>query len=129
MPFRPTLIVDDDPDMRFYLRTCLQGMGVQHVLEAADGEEALALARSGVDLVISDVVIPRLDGSALCRAIKDDPATRDVPVLLISGEDGTPAPEAGADGFLRKPFNARQLREAVESLPRGPSRAPRGDVA
>lgn len=124
MPFRLTLIVDDDPDMRFYLRTCLQGLGIQRVLEAADGEEALALARSGVDLVISDVVIPRLDGYALCRAIKGDAASRGVPVLLISGEEGASAGEVGADGFLAKPFNARQLREAVERLPRDRRKTP-----
>lgn len=121
------LIVDDEPDMRLYLRSCLRGLEseIGGVLEAADGLEALRLVRSGaVQLVISDVVLPRLDGYGLCREIKDDPHLARVPVLLISGEDGGPPESVMADGFLAKPFNARQLQAALEGvllrLPRSP---------
>src|SRR5690349_12672837 len=81
------LVVDDDPDMRHYLRTCLRSprLHVDRVLEAADGLEALQLARSaGVDLVISDIVVPGLDGRALCRAIRANPELDQVSLLLIS---------------------------------------------
>jgi two-component system chemotaxis response regulator CheY len=113
------LLVDDDPDMRHYLRTCLGGPGldVERVLEAADGVEALRLVRSGgVDLVISDIVVPGLDGRALCRAIRAIPELDEVAVLLISGEDGAGSSKGDADGFLAKPFNSRQLMAALEDL-------------
>lgn len=111
------LLVDDDPDMRLYLRTCLKvpGLDIGRVLEAADGIQALQLTRScGVNLVISDIVVPGLDGRALCRAIRDSPELDDVSVLLISGEDGAGAEDA--DGFLAKPFNSRQLAVALQEM-------------
>jgi CheY-like chemotaxis protein len=109
------LVADDDADMRFYLTGCLRTMGLAHVLEAADGREALHLARGLLpDLVISDVVMPGLDGVALCRALNADVGTRGIPVLLLSGE--TRAPPSDGDGFLAKPFNATQLRVEIERL-------------
>ena len=120
LPVMPltVLVVDDDPDMRHYLRTCLRSprLQVERVLEAADGLEALQLARSaGVDLVISDIVVPGLDGRALCRAIRANPELDQVSLLLISGEDG-PGSDQGADAFLPKPFNTQQLLAVLEGL-------------
>ena len=112
------LIVDDDPDMRLYLRSCLRGLTspFERVIEAADGLEALRLVRSGaVNLVISDVVLPGLDGRRLTRAIRDDVALSHVSVLLISGE--AVLGESSADGFLTKPFNTHQLLAALDRLP------------
>jgi CheY-like chemotaxis protein len=107
------LIADDDPEMRAYIRHGLRGTA--HVVEAADGAEALSLARRGLpDLVIADIRMPGLDGHALCAALHADAATRDVPVLLVSGEPRREA--ACADGFLAKPFNAARLRDAVAGL-------------
>lgn len=120
------LIVDDDADMRLYLRGCLRGLGggepgdqaeaVGRVLEAANGEEALqTLCANHVDLVISDVILPRLDGRALLAAIRRRPEWDRLPVLLISGED--PAESDDSPGsWLPKPFNARQLLVAVTQL-------------
>ncbi|HEX5106894.1 MAG TPA: response regulator [Vicinamibacterales bacterium] len=112
------LIVDDDPDMRLYLRSCLRGLAspFQRVIEAADGLEALRLLRSvAVSLVISDVALPGLDGRRLTRAIRDDAALAHVTVLLISGE--TVIGDSSADGFLSKPFNTHQLLAALDRLP------------
>lgn len=112
------LIVDDDPDMRLYLRSCLRGLAspFQRVIEAADGLEALRLVRSvAVSLVISDVALPGLDGHRLTRAIRDDAALSHVTVLLISGETGIG--DSYADGFLNKPFNTHQLLAALDRLP------------
>jgi CheY-like chemotaxis protein len=113
------LIVDDDPDMRLYLRGCLRGLGeaTGPVIDAADGVEALRRVRAdGVGLVISDVVLPRLDGLELRRAIREDPGHAHLPVLLISGEPET-APLSGPDdAFLAKPFNAGELLAAVRFL-------------
>jgi CheY-like chemotaxis protein len=111
------LLVDDDPDMRLYLRSCLKNSSpvFVRVLEAGDGLEALRLVRSGdVDLVICDVGLPGLDGLRLCRAIRKDAALEHVAVLLISGEAVTG--ETNADGFLTKPFNSQQLRAALDAL-------------
>ena len=120
------LIADDDLDMRLYLRSCLESLGprIARVIEAADGLTALRFARSGVvDVLISDVVMPGLDGRALCDAIRADAGLRAIPVLLISGED--PAGGAGsADAFLAKPFNAHQLLAAVEGLLPASARPP-----
>jgi CheY-like chemotaxis protein len=113
------LIVDDDPDMRIYLRGCLRGLGeaAGPVIDAADGVEALRRVRAdGVGLVISDVVLPRLDGLKLRRAIRADPVHAHLPVLLISGEPEA-APRSGPDdAFLPKPFNARELLAEVRYL-------------
>ena len=111
------LIADDDEDMRLYLKGCLHGLGAARVIETADGANALRVARAeAVDLVISDVRMPDLDGAALCVALKSRVRTRDIPVLLISGEsDGLPA-DTPSDGFLTKPFNAAGLRTAIELL-------------
>jgi CheY-like chemotaxis protein len=113
------LIVDDDPDMRLYLRGCLRGLGEAAgcVIDAADGVEALRrVGAGGVGLVISDVVLPRLDGLGLRQAIREGPAHAHLPVLLISGEPEA-APLSGPDdAFLAKPFNAGELLAAVRYL-------------
>jgi CheY-like chemotaxis protein len=119
---RTVLLVDDDPDMRLYLRSCLGSLTApfDRVLEAADGLEALRLVRSGVvDLVISEVEIPGLDGGRLSRAIREDVTLRHVLVLLING-DAPPSPST-ADGFLEKPFNSQQLLATLGSLAARPS--------
>ena len=111
------LVADDDADMRLYLTGCLQGFGqvTLTVTEAVNGREALLLARTlAFDLIISDVVMPGLDGLAFCRALKADPRTAAIPFLLISG--ATRAPPPCADAFLEKPFNAAGLRTHVERL-------------
>ncbi|MDX1418722.1 MAG: response regulator [Rubricoccaceae bacterium] len=111
------LVADDDADMRLYVTGCLHGFGLAGLTtaEAAGGREALLVARALVpDLLISDVKMPGLDGQALCQALRADPATAGIPVLLISGE--TRAPPPCADGFLEKPFNATGLRAHVERL-------------
>lgn len=116
------LVADDDADMRLYLAGCLRGFGLAGltISEAANGREALLLARTlAFDLIISDVVMPGLDGLGLCRALKADPATAAIPLLLVSGE--TRAPPPCADAFLEKPFNAAGLRAHLERLLARPS--------
>lgn len=115
---RTVLVVDDDADMRLYLRSCLRTVSTpfDQVIEAADGLEAWRLVRSGtVDLVISDVALPGLDGHRLSRAIRDDATLAHVSVLLISGE--SVLGDSRADGFLLKPFNTHQLLAALSRLP------------
>ena len=109
------LIVDDDADMRAYLRESLVSLPAR-VLEAATGAEALRLARAAppeaLALVISDIVMPEMDGWTLRAALGADPALSGVPVLLITGE----AVRARDGPVLRKPFNTRRLHRCVRAL-------------
>ncbi len=119
-PYR-ILVVDDDPDMRAYLRLCLVAQcGPGTVIDdAVDGLDALDVAHAHApDLIITDLVMPRMDGQALCRAIRADARLGATPLLLISGADAPPdALAAGdADAFLSKPFNTAGLRLHTQRL-------------
>jgi PAS domain S-box-containing protein len=97
----------------------LQG-GQYRVLEAASGHEALLLARQA-DLVLLDVRLPDLSGLEVCRRLKADPATRLVPIILLSGcltrgEDQATGLEGGGDAYLTKPADPRQLLAQVKAL-------------
>jgi signal transduction histidine kinase/DNA-binding response OmpR family regulator len=112
------LVVDDNADMREYLRQLLCDW---HVEIATDGAFALEAARSRPpDLVVTDVMMPRLDGFGLLRELKSDPQTRGVPVLMLSARAGEEARvsglSAGADDYVIKPFSARELTARVHSL-------------
>jgi CheY-like chemotaxis protein len=114
---RTVLVVDDDADMRLYLRGCLRHVAptVTRVFESGDGLEALRTVRGGaVDLVISDIGIPGLDGRRLSRAIREDAGLGHVTVLLIGG-DGVLG-DSEADAFLAKPFNGQQLLATLAAL-------------
>jgi signal transduction histidine kinase/DNA-binding response OmpR family regulator len=113
------LLADDNLDMRTYLQKLLETAG--YVVEAAgDGEEALAAAeRRKPDLVLSDIMMPNMDGFQLLAALRADARLRDVPVLLLSARAGEEAKveglAAGANDYLTKPFSARELIARVRS--------------
>jgi signal transduction histidine kinase/serine phosphatase RsbU (regulator of sigma subunit)/anti-sigma regulatory factor (Ser/Thr protein kinase) len=115
---RPTvLVVDDNDDMRSYVADLLAEAA--RVLTAADGVEALdVLADGAVDIVVTDVMMPRLDGFGLLARMKAEPSLAGVPVIMLSaraGEDGmAEGLEAGADDYLVKPFSARELLARVQ---------------
>jgi PAS domain S-box-containing protein len=112
------LVVDDNADMRQYVSRLLAG---EYLVEtAADGAAALARARQRPpDLVITDVMMPRLDGFGLLNALRSDPVTVNVPVIMVSaraGDEGVvEGLDAGADDYLFKPFSARELQARVRS--------------
>jgi signal transduction histidine kinase/DNA-binding response OmpR family regulator len=110
------LLADDNADMRDYVRHLLgRGYDVEAV---ADGEAALAaLARRLPDLVLSDVMMPRLDGLGLLKRLRTDPRTSTLPIILLSARAGGEAQveglQMGADDYLIKPFSARELLARV----------------
>ncbi|WP_156895546.1 GGDEF/EAL domain-containing response regulator [Massilia putida] len=115
------LLAEDSPTQAEHIARLLEQEPEFRVRLAADGRDALDAAHARTpDLVISDIAMPRMDGYALCRALKDDPALAAVPVLLLtrltSLQDIVRSLEAGADGFLRKPHDAGQLRERVRRI-------------
>jgi PAS domain S-box-containing protein len=111
------LVVDDNADLRDYMRRILRQAG-HEVSVAVDGQAALDAAREAPpDLIVSDVMMPRLDGFAMLRVLRDDPVLRETPVLLLSARAGEEARlgglESGADDYLTKPFSARELLARV----------------
>lgn len=112
------LLADDNADMRSYVGRLL---GEDYdVYAVADGEAALKAAlEAPPDLVLSDVMMPRLDGFALLQALRQDPKTATVPVILLSARAGEESRveglEAGADDYLIKPFSARELKARVKT--------------
>jgi PAS domain S-box-containing protein len=110
------LLADDSADIRAYVRRLLSD---HYTVEtAADGAAALEAARANPpDLVLADVMMPQLDGFALLRALREDPRTRDLPVILLSARAGEEARaegmDGGADDYLVKPFHARELLARV----------------
>jgi PAS domain S-box-containing protein len=119
-PTSTILVVDDNDAERYYVCRVLSKAGF-HVLEAATGKDALRLATEMPDLVTLDVRLPDLNGFEVCRRIKADPSTRDVPVLHISASFTTPDAKAegldsGADGYLTHPVDPNELLATVRAL-------------
>jgi CheY-like chemotaxis protein len=115
---RPSILVaDDNADMRQYLVRLLAER--YNVRAVADGELALAAVKeSRPGLVLSDVMMPNLDGFELLRALRSDPGTRTIPIILLSARAGEESRiegmEQGADDYLIKPFSARELLARVQ---------------
>ena len=112
------LLADDNADMRDYVRRLLSRW--YEVEAVGDGQAALRAAwRRRPDLVLSDIMMPGLDGLGLLQALRNDSELRDVPVILLSARAGEEAKveglEAGADDYLSKPFSARELLARVQA--------------
>ncbi len=121
------LIVDDSSVMRKIVdRTLRQaGLKVKEVFEASNGMEALArLQQTRVDLILSDINMPAMDGLELVRQIQGVENARGVPIVMITTEAGEArvmqAITNGAKGYIRKPFTPDQIRERVIPLLQGP---------
>lgn len=114
------LVVDDIPLNVELLRTYLKSSGYS-VFEAHDGEEALkSVAQNKPDLILLDIMMPKINGFEVCRKLKSDPRTQFVPIVMVTAlqsvEDKVQGLEVGADDFITKPFNKMELLARVKSL-------------
>jgi two-component system chemotaxis response regulator CheY len=117
------LVVDDSAAIRKILTRVLRqtGMAIQTIHEAGDGQEALAvMAQHRIDLVLSDINMPKMDGLQLLASLKASSQWRNIPVVMITTEGGeTKVAEAvrlGAAGYVRKPFTADQIKEKLVGI-------------
>ena len=118
------LVVDDSAAIRKILQRVLRqtGMSIRSIHEAGDGQEALdqLKGQSGIQLVLTDINMPKMDGLQLLAAIKASPEWQRIPVVMITTEGGeTKVAEAvrlGAAGYVRKPFTADQIKEKLAGI-------------
>jgi two-component system chemotaxis response regulator CheY len=115
------LVVDDFSTMRRIVRNLLKELGYSNVDEAEDGAEALSKLRAGgFDFVVSDWNMPNMDGLTMLQNIRQDPALKHLPVLMVTAEakkeNIIAAAQAGASGYVVKPFTAATLDEKLSKI-------------
>lgn len=113
------LLIEDNAEVRAYIREHLQQL--YHVQEAADGRQGLRMAQASIpDLIISDVMMPGMDGFQLSRQIRADERTSHIPLILLTARaedhDKIAGLQTGVDDYLIKPFNPEELRARIENL-------------
>jgi len=113
------LIIDDNEEIRFYIRSILKQK--YNIVEAADGEEGLSLAyENNIDIIISDIMMPKIDGIELCNKIKGDVRVCHIPVILLTAcsldEQRIQGFESGADAYIPKPFNPHILEVRIRKM-------------
>ncbi len=112
------LVVEDDPQSLELTRDLLQVAGYS-TIEATDGEQGVELAKSKKpDLILMDIMMPKMDGYTACNAIRTDKATRTIPVVMLSALDYDQNKELGtvfgADGYITKPFGRQELLDVIK---------------
>lgn len=123
------LVVDDSPTIRAVLGKML-GQDGYTVQKAVDGESAIELAKAEQpELIFLDIVLPGINGFAVLRALRHDPLTQHIPIVMISGNQQATeqfyVQRFGADDFIKKPFGQRDVQQAVHKLVRAGRLAPR----
>ncbi|HUJ26552.1 MAG TPA: response regulator [Myxococcales bacterium] len=112
-PRARVLVVDDDPEIVTFLATLLELEGIESQVATSAAAALSMLDRAVPNLVLLDIAMPDRDGLDLCREMKNDPRTRDVPVFVVSARPGKDVVEralaAGAEQFIRKPFENTEL--------------------
>jgi CheY-like chemotaxis protein len=117
---KKVLVIDDDPNILFALEETVRHLG-HDCVSACDAEDGLVMAK-GIrpDLIITDILMPKFDGFELCHRLKDNPGTRDTPVIIVTArdrkKDADQAWEVGAKAFLVKPFRARDLSGHIDRI-------------
>ena len=113
------LVVDDEPDLRDMLKRRLSASGYE-VVTAKDGRSGLKAARAlSPDLIVMDVVMPGMDGAEAAARLRDDPATREIPVLFLTclktGKDPDDK-DAGPSRYMGKPYDGAELLDRIQAL-------------
>ncbi len=113
------LVVEDDRDIRKYIREPLEKL--YKVIEAKDGQEGIDEARKNIpDIIVSDIMMPKVDGFQLCRTLKEDRDTSHIPIILLTarGEEESMLEglKTGANDYIAKPFNPQNLRMRINNL-------------
>jgi CheY-like chemotaxis protein len=121
MSILKVLLAEDDPDIQKVVRMSLKMKGVKEVVVTDNGEECLAkLSEFAPDVILLDVMMPKLDGYATCRKLKENPATREIPVIFLTAKaqhyEMKQGMEAGALGYLIKPFDPMTLYDQISEL-------------
>ncbi len=121
MTLDTVLLVEDEPDIQFVARLTLKKGGVRQVVLASDGEECLArVGEVKPDLILLDVMMPKIDGYETCRRLKQNPETRHIPVIFLTAKaqqyEKNLGLELGALGYLVKPFDPATLHAEIVSL-------------
>jgi DNA-binding response OmpR family regulator len=114
------LVIDDEEYIQHILHFSFGAEGYE-VLTASDGEEGVNKARSEKpDVIVMDIMMPKMDGYEACKKLKADPQTKDIPVILLTAKgrdtDRKLGSEAGADDYVVKPFSPGRLIERVEGI-------------
>jgi two-component system, cell cycle response regulator DivK len=117
---KTVLLVEDNEDNRTVYRTILEHFGYR-VIEARNGEDGIRMAReNGPDLILMDISIPVIDGWEATRILKEDEATREIPIIALTAHalatDRAKATEVGCDGYLAKPCEPRRVVAEVEKF-------------
>jgi CheY-like chemotaxis protein len=114
------LIIDDEPDIRALVNLILTGAGYEVVLASTGGEGLQLLKEQAIDLVLLDIMLPDIAGWDVCRLIRSDPETADLPVLFFTVRnralENTPNEWELADSYLPKPFDPHELITTVEQF-------------
>ena len=114
------LIVDDRPEVVELVRVTLEGEDYE-IVDASDGKEALKKVRlEKPDLVLLDVVMPKMNGFEVCRKLKKDPQTKEIPIIMLTAKaqkvDKEKGREVGASDYITKPFSPSALLTKIEKL-------------
>jgi len=114
------LVVDDEADLVTFVKLRLEANGYE-VLAAVDGEEARKAAKeSQPDLIILDIILPKLNGFEVCSLLKNDPKTSHIPIIMLTAKDQEAdihlAKKVGSDAYIAKPFDADMLLLRIKEL-------------
>ncbi len=117
---KKVLVVDDNPVARSYIGYCLKQFNLE-IVYAEDGIDALArLKREIPDLIFLDVNMPKMNGFVLCRRLKNEEKTKNIPIIFVTVRntdwDKTWGVKAGADGYVTKPFSYEEINEVIKTF-------------